>query len=422
LGVRWVGAIFLVGFLARIAGQFVLDAYSHPQVFEYQEIATNLLAGRGYTYASPDGGTYVASQSSPLYILLTAAVYAVTDQSETAMLVLQAIVGGLTAALACHLGRRVFSQPAGNAAGLLVALDPALVVYAAELHSLTLDAFANVVLISGSVAVRPRPTTGRLAMLGALFGLSALTRATALALLPLHVVWLGYGRVRRMLVPALAMITVALAVYAAWPVRNTLLLGQLTLGSSEASEWLWRGNNPAANGGSLTPAGQRMLDIAPPDFRARIQTATESERMDLYKDAALTFMKSDPGAAVGLYFKKLGAFWWGSEATGVLYPGVWSTLYYAWYLGVVLTAALGVWIGLSEKDTRSVSVLILSTCLIVSATQAIFYVEGRHRIAVEPLLLILSGAGLAWLRSLWQSRTDMTERLAAGKGRLSTNA
>jgi hypothetical protein len=35
--------------------------------------------------------------------------------------------------------------------------------------------------------------------------------------------------------------------------------------------------------------------------------------------------------------------------------------------------------------------------LVVSAlAQSLFYVEGRHRLAVEPLLLVLSGVG-AWL-------------------------
>ena len=50
----------------------------------------------------------------------------------------------------------------------------------------------------------------------------------------------------------LTVLAVAVLVYAPWPARNSLLLGQLTFGSSEATEWLWRGNNPNANGGSLT--------------------------------------------------------------------------------------------------------------------------------------------------------------------------
>src|SRR5438132_11929794 len=65
----------MLGVLARVGGQLAPGAYPEPDVFEYEEIASNLLAGQGYTYASPDGGVYVASVSSPLYIVLTAGVY-----------------------------------------------------------------------------------------------------------------------------------------------------------------------------------------------------------------------------------------------------------------------------------------------------------------------------------------------------------
>src|SRR5919202_286427 len=119
--VRWVGLVLLLGLVARLAGQVVLGAYVQPQVFEYEEVASNLLAGRGYMYQPPDGGYYLASQSSPLYVFVTASVYLVTNHSQTAMLLLQAGLGGVTAALVTWLGGRVFSRAGGVAAGALVA-------------------------------------------------------------------------------------------------------------------------------------------------------------------------------------------------------------------------------------------------------------------------------------------------------------
>ena len=126
--------VFLLAVLARLVGQVLLGAYSQPGVFEYETIANNLLSGHGYTYASPDGGLYVASQSSPLYIVLTAGVYLLTNHSQAAMLVLQALLGGATAVLAMWLGGYAFSRPAGIVAGTLVALDPALIAYSSQLH------------------------------------------------------------------------------------------------------------------------------------------------------------------------------------------------------------------------------------------------------------------------------------------------
>ena len=50
-----------------------------------------------------------------------------------------------------------------------------------------------------------------------------------------------------------------------------------------------------------------------------------------------------------------------------------------------------------DADQRPAVVLIVVSAAIVPATQAVFYVEGRHRLAIEPLVLIMSGAGLVAL-------------------------
>ena len=61
----------------RLVSQVVLGAYAHPTTWEYEDIATNLIAGNGYRYVT--GGTvYLSSVSSPLYVLLTAGVRSVT--------------------------------------------------------------------------------------------------------------------------------------------------------------------------------------------------------------------------------------------------------------------------------------------------------------------------------------------------------
>ena len=382
--------VFVLALLARLAGQVLLNAYAAPRTWEYEVIADNLLAGLGYTYQI-DGATYVASQSSPLYIFLVAGVYLVTGHSQTTLLVIQALFGAATATLAAWLAKRMGSLAAGWWAGLLVAFDPGLVIYAAELHSLTLDALAFVALVCGVVALATRPRVRHLALLGIAFGLATLTRSTALLLLPLGLVWLvRYRRVRLVSGQSAALIGVALLVCAPWSIRNSVLLGQPVLVSSEASEWLWRGNNPAATGSSYTLDGRRMLDAAPQDFQNRVYAAGEAERVRLYRDAALTFMREHPSEAAALYVRKLKAFWWSSDTTGLLYPPGWLSGYYLWSAAILLFAAVG------AASARRPETLLVVAFLVVSAlTQSVFYVEGRHRLAVEPLILVLSALGAA---------------------------
>jgi 4-amino-4-deoxy-L-arabinose transferase-like glycosyltransferase len=382
--------VFVLALLARLAGQLILGAYANPRTWEYEVIANNLLAGRGYTYQI-DGATYVASQSSPLYIFLVAGVYLVTGHSQGVLLVLQALLGATTAALAAWLAWRMCSLVAAWCAGLLVAFDPGLVVYAAELHSLTLDALAFVALVCAVCFLPWQPKARQLALLGLLFGVATLTRSTALVLLPAALVWLlRYRGVRVVSGQAAALLGVALLVCAPWSLRNSILLGQPVLVSSEASEWLWRGNNPAATGSSYTLDGRRMLDAAPQDFQNRVYAAGEAERVRLYRDAALTFMREHPSNAAALYLRKLKAFWWSSDTTGLLYPPAWLSGYYLWSAAILLLAAVG-----AASVRRPETLLVLVFLLVSALTQSLFYVEGRHRLAIEPLILVLSALGAA---------------------------
>jgi hypothetical protein len=233
-------------------------------------------------------------------------------------------------------------------------------------------------------------------MVGLSLGVAALTRTTVLSLTVILLLWTRrYRGLRLMSWAAAGLVGVALLVYSPWPVRNSLLLGQVVPGSSESTEWLWRGTNPNATGGSLTPDGQTMLAVAPSDFQARVAAASESARMTIYRDAALQFIGQDPLDAARLYVLKLKAFWWGSAATGLLYPSVWTPIYDAWYVMVIVFAVIGLWCAWRDEGSREIAVLIVASLLLVALTQAMFYVEGRHRLAVEPLVLVLAGIGLA---------------------------
>ncbi len=395
-----LACVFALGLVARLGAQVVLGAYVDADTWEYEDIANSLLAGNGYTY-SMGGTTYVAAVSSPLYVLLTAAVYLVSGHSQAVMLVLQALSGAVTATLAAWLAARTFQPETAWTAGALVAIDPGLAVYATKLHPLTMDALAFLSVLCACVALPAHPGWRRLGVLGALLGLAALTRTTALSLLPVLLLWANRVRgVPLVSASALALLVAATFVYSPWPVRNSLMLGQIVPGSSESTEWLWRGTNPVATGSSWTADGLTIAEVAPASFQSQIAAASETERIELYRDAAFEFIREQPGDALRLYGTKLKAFWWGSNSTGLLYPAAWTAIYEAWYVVVLALAAVGVWGGWRNRPARPTITLIVVSMLLVSATQAIFYVEGRHRLAVEPVLLVLSGAGLMSLARL----------------------
>jgi hypothetical protein len=253
----------------------------------------------------------------------------------------------------------------------------------------------------------------RLSLLGGLVGLAALTRTTVLALAPVGLAWLHRYRDLRLLSRgSAALLLAALVVFAPWSIRDSLLLGQPVVLSSESGEWFWRGNNPNATGSSWTVDGKTMLEVADPVFQAQVTAADEAQRMTLYRAAALDFVRADPGATARLYLTKLAAFWWASPSTGLLYPAWWVTTYGAYYLVIAACSAIGLVVGLRSQRARAGVVLILLVLALVSLTQSLFYVEGRHRWGVEPLMLVLAGAGALALWSatgyLRRARTNTT--------------
>jgi hypothetical protein len=408
----------VVAVLARLGAQLLLGAYAKPQTWEYEDIANSLLSGHGYVYTVGQTA-YVAAVSSPLYVLLTAAVYFATNHSHAVMLVLQALFGGATAALAVWLASRFGRIEAAWAAGILVALDPGLLVYSAELHPLSLDALAFLTVICATVALPLWPRWRDTAVVGVALGIAALTRTTVLSLTPILLLWAARYRCLRLISAASAvLVAVALLVYSPWPVRNSVLLGQVLVGSSESSEWLWRGTNPNATGSSYTADQETMLSVAPAEFQARIAAASEAERMTIYRDAAVQYVEQHPLDASRLYFVKLKAFWLGSDTTGALYPAGWTPLYEAWFTLIVICSAAGVWSTWRDAQARSVSVLIIASLLLVAVSQAFFYVEGRHRLAVEPLLLVLAGVGLSQVGTLRRFAHLETRELAGARDEL----
>ena len=78
------------------------------------------------------------------------------------------------------------------------------------------------------------------------------------------------------------------------------------------------------------------------------------------------------------------------------YPGGWLAIYKVYYSLVLGFALLGLAIGLrsSRPATREGAVLFVLLASSVSLTQALFYVEGRHRWQLEPLMLTLAAVGI----------------------------
>lgn len=410
----WLGLV-LLAFGLRLTAALVTDSFHHPQVYEYENLARAMLDGRGFTFRHL-GITY-HSYAPPLYAWLCAMIYS-AGGTVVAVLVVQMLVSVGHVVLVQVLAERLFQRRgAGLIAGLLMALHPGLIIYAStKAHPLTFDALFFTLVLWQFWRLRDQPSFGRAAVTGAVIGLGVLSRATIGVLLPLGCLWLLATSARqdwpKLFARCVAVGVCAVAIVAPWTIRNTLIHRQFVPMVTVDSEVFWRGNNPAATGHSYIDSGRLVIDAMSAESRAELrQLPNEMEQSRWFRRRALEFIEADPGAFVRLTIRKLFYFWWFSPQTGVLYPRLWLYGYQGYYLLVLFLSGFGLW-SIARQSRRMCAqhgaLLIVAFLVGLSGLQSFYYVEGRHRWAIEPLIIVLAGGSVAGLSravtTRWRNR------------------
>lgn len=415
---RGLAVLTAVTLLPRLALGLQRGVWGDPEVWEYDVIASSIHAGFGHLYART-GFPYFA-YSPPVWSYVLAALRDLPGESRASVQVVQAFFC-LGAALVCAaIARRLGAGPGTEwLTALAVALQPSLLYYSVmKSDPLPLNALllALIVLAGARLIDAPRalPSFG----FGVLVALGTLARGTPAIVLPLVALLL----IRRHRASALA--PVALLAFgmglglSPWLVRNTLVLGEPVI-TTTSGENFWRGNNEQATGGVYSPSGESLSSlypgnpIFPPAIRETLAHGTEIDRQKVFTAEALRFIRENPGRALELLAIKLRRFWWRIESSpddyspgmALAYEGIYRIeLGLALFGLVILSRKGGFGVATSEGATLG---LTLFTMLLVSLLQAAFYVQGRHRFLIEPLLLIFTVAGAdafaARLRRLGQT-------------------
>jgi hypothetical protein len=208
----------------------------------YLRIAERIASGLGYTWLWPDGSSTTSAFYPVGYPAMVAAVYTLTGPRPFVAMAVNAVLGTLGAVaahcLALHAARAVPAPSSGAervaiAAGLLVALHPALVFYTAV--PMTDGVVAALVTSAAAVAAwargRARPFLSG-AALGAVIGVAALVRPQSMLLAPLFgLLAAGDARpwLKRAATLAVSATLAALLTCAPWTARNCLRMKRCAL-------------------------------------------------------------------------------------------------------------------------------------------------------------------------------------------------
>lgn len=389
-------SIFLLAFLVRTAvliGVRLEDGKINLEPWEQETMALNILNGKGFVY--DELGTEYRSYCEPLYVYFIAAIYRLFDVNHFILGMLQVLLSSMTCLLVYVCGERLFDKKVGLFAMLLTAVHPGLILYVTKIHPLNLDVF----FVMATLVVFLRffdsgPITAReIFLAGIVAGLTLLTRPTAAPFIIFALLSLFFKRRIGLGKFVILLLSIGL-IGSVWAARNYAVHKKLIFTRSGTGKVFWIGNNPLASGSAMQPSGISVFDSAPSDFKRGILEKDELQQNRLFREAAIDFIRHHPLRFLVLFCKKIYFFFWFSPQAGLLYSRMVLLIYKLFYIPAVLFASYGLYaIYKTGEIFEAKFIIALFLVVSVAVLQSIFYVEGRHRWLIEPVILVFSSFG-----------------------------
>jgi len=365
--------------------------------WEMGRIARSIAEGHGFS-SPTDLSTGPTAWAPPLYPYLLAAVFKLfgvySRASAFVILTINSAFAALTCLVLYRIGMRLFGSGPARWAAWTWALFPYLiywpvrVVWETSLSALLLSA---ILLQTLRVREAPRPWSG--ALLGLLWGVTALTNPTLLSFLPLSLAWIAYRTARRRVriaAPLLLTVAAGAAVMAPWLLRNYRVFHQFIFVRDNFWMELHLANNPRS-GGFWTRSEHPGND---PEQMQRFQQAGEIGYMREQRALALDFIRNNPGEFLRYTLQRAAYFWIGNPQ---------ATLAGNWSLGparhtafLISTLAAFAGLGLAFRNRIPGSFLLACLLFIYPLPYYIAHPSPRYRHAIEPEMVLLIVYGL-WL-------------------------
>lgn len=398
--------VVLLAMGVRLLALFLLNRHVHPELWEYDTIALNLIQNRGYTIQHL--GTTYHIFGYPLYPYFCALVHYLTNKNYLILELIQLVLSSLTVFPLYFMGKKIFNERSGWVSGILFSLHPGIIVYATKLHELTLVIFFMVIIVY-LITVPDRHDNVFLTGMGITIGLGMLLRPTFVSVIPAYMVFLCFKlkKVRVVLYKSLVVTLGAFITVMPWLIRNYHLYNRFIF-TTTCGEHFWRGNNPQASGSALTVDNIPILSATPPEFQGKVFSLNEIEQYEFFSGVAMEYIKTYPLVFLKNFIKKTRNFWLFSPQTGLTYPKVWFYIYMCFYLPLLLSFLVAVFFIFMRRQRvlYPYGAFCLSLFIIITFIQSLFYVETRHRWAIEPLLLTFSAYGFTSLQGLWIKRKN----------------
>jgi hypothetical protein len=318
---------------------------------------------------------------------------------------------GLVAAIAL-LARAIGGDRVGLVAAGIAAVYPNIWMNDGLIMSETLAMLLTVVALLLVYQILARPSLGRVAALGIVCGLAALTRAELVLYLPLlalPVVWLALrGRRRALLAAGAVVVLTTVAVVGPWVVYNLARFEEPVLVSTnDGTALLGSSCHDAYYGTHVGLWSLRCIGSTPPP-------GDESQVSRVYRDRAFDYIGDHLGRLPVVALARVGRLWsvWNPVDTVRFNEGegrpAWASVAGMAALAVLVVAAV---VGVLALRRRRVAVWpLLVPIVVVTFSAVVFYGQPRLRAPAEPSIVVLAAVGVvSWLDARRRTQTSTTD-------------
>lgn len=389
-----VTLIILLTLAVRIAAIFILRRHLLPEFWEYDQIAKNIIAGKGYVFSHLN--TEYWALGYPLYPFFSSVIYSLTNNNYFVLELFNVLLSGFISYFIYRISKQLFDEQVGLLSAFIVAIHPGLIIYATKLHELVLVNFFACLIFWYSISCDIKRIRTDI-IIGILVGIASLLRPTMVFFYPLFLLYksLKGSSLAKILRSALIIGSLLACVIAPWIIRNYSIHKQWTFITTSSAEHLWRGNNAFSTGTSLTKDNKNMFELAPKEFMEKLYSLDEIGQYNLFITEALKFIRSNPYFFGRMLVKKFFYFWWFYPHTGIRYEKIWKDIYVVFYAPILVFFLIGVLLAIGKNKQNKAQVIYLGILLFFMAVvHSLYYIEIRHRWMVEPLIIVISGYGL----------------------------
>ena len=386
---------------------------------------TNLIAD-SYAYdqwaVAIAGGDWIGKgvfYQAPLYPYFLGVLYKLFGHDLWSVRVIQIFMGALSCGLLYLAGKQFFSRAAGIAAAVILVFYAPGIFYEGLIQKSAMDLFLVTLLLVVLGYSTSKPGAIKWIIAGLIIGLLALARENALIWLPVLALWLcwyfaSYSFSKRLSWAALLGLGALIALV---PVglRNLRVGDKFVLTTAQMGPNFYIGNNPNSTG-SYAPlrSGRGDPQFERLDAQELAETAlgrslTATQVSNYWLQQGWDFIRTQPIHWLSLLGKKWLLTWSVVE----LEDSDDFYIYQQWSPLLRLLAALGnfgwlaplaiVGLVLTLNERRRLAILY-ALILTMAASVAVFYVFGRYRFPLIPLLAMFAGAGIVRVYGIVKAR------------------